>query len=211
MPKSITVEIEPEVLKWLINVNGYKIEDVAKRLRTSKDVVEKWLNRENKPSLKQIKDLSEFFGCSLAVFLLPEPPEELPLPKDRRTIRDSKPLSPKTYKAVRTARWIQYLTESLMRNLNLDTKPKLESFSSTEDPYKKNNADPFIISLSLIKENQQKLLQPRYTIVTEEVSKNNANKPMIPDVCKHYNTKCLNLNEFLKRELEMDIKIKNNR
>jgi len=135
MPKkSIVVEIEPEVLKWLIGTNGYKTEDVAKRLRVSNDLIEKWLNETSKPSLTQVKSLSEFFGCSIAVFLLPEPPKELPLPKDRRTIKESKPLSPKTYKAIRTARWVQYIAESLMKNLSLNIRPKIESVSPKEDP-----------------------------------------------------------------------------
>ena len=90
-------------------------------------------------------------------------------------------------------------------------KEILKNFRNLIDPGKKNNADPFIISLAIIKEKQQKLLQPKHIIVTEELSKNNVNKPMIPDVCKHYNVECLNLNEFLKRELEIEIKIKNNR
>ena len=90
-------------------------------------------------------------------------------------------------------------------------KEILKTFKNLIDAGKKNNADPFVISLALIREKQQKLLQPKYTVVTEEKSKSNVNKPMIPDVCKHYNVECFDLNEFLKRELEMEIKIKNNR
>jgi len=132
--KSIKVEIEPEVLNWLINTNGYKAENVAKRLRVSNDLVKKWLSGKAKPSLLQVKNLSKFFGCSIAVFLLPEPPKALPLPKDRRTIKEAKPLSPKTYRAIKTARWVQYIAESLMKNINLDTKPRIESFSPNSDP-----------------------------------------------------------------------------
>ena len=89
-------------------------------------------------------------------------------------------------------------------------KEIIKSFRNLIDPGKRNNADPFIISLALIKEGQQKLFQPKYTIVTEEVARNNANKPMIPDVCNHYKIECLNLNGFLKKELEMSITVKNN-
>ena len=89
----------------------------------------------------------------------------------------------------------------------------LQKFGQLIDPDKRNNADPFVIALALIKEKQQKLIPPnpiKYTIITEEVPSNNGGRPKIPDICKFYNIEHLNLNEFLKKELELQIKIKNN-
>jgi Zn-dependent peptidase ImmA (M78 family) len=131
--KSLKVEVKPEILKWLLDTSGYKVEDVSKRLSVPKEVVNKWLNGEDTPTLSQIKEMSQQFGRSLAVFLLTKPPEELPLPKDRRSTSGPKPLSPKTYKAIRTARWIQSIAENLMKNLNLDVKPRIKTSSYTED------------------------------------------------------------------------------
>ncbi len=41
MPKkSITVEVNPEVLKWLRESSGWKIEEVSKRLNTTAEAVQ---------------------------------------------------------------------------------------------------------------------------------------------------------------------------
>jgi hypothetical protein len=85
----------------------------------------------------------------------------------------------------------------------------LQKFQNLIDPDKKNNADPFLIALAIINK-QQKLMQAKYTIVTEEVPSNNVSKPKIPDVCNHYKIEYLNLNDFLKKELEIKIEFKNN-
>lgn len=56
---------------------------------------------------------------------------------------------------------------------------------------KKNSADPFVIALA--KENSCK-------VVTEEVRTRSYSSPKIPDVCDHYQIKCLTFVEFAREE-----------
>jgi len=82
--QSFKIGVKPEIFKWLFSTSGYKIEDVSTKLKIPSKTVEKWLSGEDEPTLDNVKELSKFFNRSLAVFLLPKPPEEMPLPKDRR-------------------------------------------------------------------------------------------------------------------------------
>jgi len=98
-----------------------------------------------------------------------------------------------------------------INNIQIEkTREILRIFQNLIDPYSKNNADPFLIALALIREKQQKLVPPTYAIVTEEIINKKLNKTKIPDVCNHYKIECLNLNNFLKKELEIKVEFKNN-
>lgn len=72
MPKkSIIVEVNPEVLKWLRESSGWKIEEVSKRLNTSVEIVTAFENGTKSPTLAQLKILSEIFKRPLASFFYP--------------------------------------------------------------------------------------------------------------------------------------------
>jgi hypothetical protein len=86
----------------------------------------------------------------------------------------------------------------------------LAKFPKLIDHNKPGGADPFLIAYGKIAENQPKLMKAKYIIVAEEKSSGNANKPSIPDVCKFYNLDCISLNDFLNRELKIEITMKNN-
>jgi hypothetical protein len=88
-------------------------------------------------------------------------------------------------------------------------KEILKKFPKLIDHNKVNNADPFLISLATVKEVQQRLIQSKNIVVTEERISNSPSNPKIPNVCAEYDIECIDLNEFLKREFEMVIKLKN--
>jgi len=52
------ISVESSVLKWARETIGKTIEDVARRLDLSENVVEKWENGEKRPTLKQLRELS---------------------------------------------------------------------------------------------------------------------------------------------------------
>jgi Zn-dependent peptidase ImmA (M78 family)/transcriptional regulator with XRE-family HTH domain len=134
--KSFEVFVEPKVFVWARESIGRTIEEVAKQLNVSNGLVKRWENGEKKPTVNQLKKLAQYYKRPLAVFFLPEPPKELSLPKDFRTLPEEtrKPLSPKTRLAIRRARRLQSLAIELKSSLQQEIILKIGSVNLTDDP-----------------------------------------------------------------------------
>lgn len=135
MPKSIIVKVESQVLKWLRESSGWKIEEISKRLKTTPDVVMELESGDRSPTLNQLKILSSSFKRPLASFLLSKPKEEKPLPKDYRFLSNKKDVfDKKTILAIRKSRSLQETSRDLSSNINGETKPKVERAELSDKP-----------------------------------------------------------------------------
>jgi Zn-dependent peptidase ImmA (M78 family)/DNA-binding XRE family transcriptional regulator len=134
--KSFEVIIEPKILVWARESIGRNIEEVANRLHVSENLVKRWESGEKNPTLTQVKTLAIYYKRPLAAFFLPEPPEELSLPKDFRTLSGENPLplSPKTRLAMRRARRLQSLAMELEGELHKDIVIHIGHVSLSDDP-----------------------------------------------------------------------------
>lgn len=135
--KSFTVDVEPKVMKWAIRTSGYTIEELSKKLKTSDGIINAWLEGRKQPTLVQVKNLSKYLKRPIAVFFLPEPPEEKPLPKDYRMFPGREGIfDPKTILAIRNARRLQSVSRELAENLRIDLTPKISHANLTDNARK---------------------------------------------------------------------------
>ena len=135
MPRSLKVEVNPKIFKWLRTSSGWSVEDVSKRLKTSVDVVDAIERGEWQPTLRQLKELSKAYKRPLATFLLSEPVDEPPLPKDYRMLTDKKNVfDKKTIYAIRRARNLQEIGGELLRNMNNLVIPQVEQITISKRP-----------------------------------------------------------------------------
>jgi Zn-dependent peptidase ImmA (M78 family)/DNA-binding XRE family transcriptional regulator len=113
--KSFEVTVEPNILIWARESIGYDHDEAAKRVDVASETLSKWEHGEKKPTLVQLKKLAKLYKRPLAIFFLPSPPKEPPLPKDFRSLPDNrlKPFSLKTRLAIRRARRLQSLATEL--------------------------------------------------------------------------------------------------
>jgi Zn-dependent peptidase ImmA (M78 family) len=133
--KSITVEVNPEVLKWLRESSGWKIEEVSKRLSTTVDNITEFESGRKSPTLTQLKILSVMFKRPLASFFLSKPKEEMPLPKDYRFLPSKTNIfDKKTILAIRKSRSLQNISKELSLNIRYETKAKVEKAKLSENP-----------------------------------------------------------------------------
>ena len=135
--KSMEVGVEPNVLIWARESIGMSIGEVAKRLKTSEDTINKWESREKKPTLIQLKKLARtIYKRPLAAFFLPEPPKEPPFPEDFRTLPQDKkkPFSPKTLLAIRRARRLQSLASELAKSVGREIITEIGRANLSDDP-----------------------------------------------------------------------------
>ncbi len=135
MPRSLKVEVNPEVFKWLRTSSGWSIEDVAKRLKISVEIVEAIEKGERQPTLIQLKELSKAYKRPLASFLLSKPIKEPPMPKDYRMLPDKKDIfDKKTIYNIRKARSLQNIGSELSGNIKYSTKPEIANASINNNP-----------------------------------------------------------------------------
>jgi len=135
MPRSIRTEVKPEVFKWLRTSAGWTIEEVSKKLKTSVETIKAFESGEKAPTLRQLKELSQAFKRPLATFLLSKPIKEKPMPKDYRMLPGKKNIfDKKTIVVLRKARSLQEIGSELSRNIDYQTKPKVERAKISDTP-----------------------------------------------------------------------------
>lgn len=137
MQKSITVEVEPKVLRWLRESAGWNFEDVGSRIKTSAENVKAFEEGRKKPTLRQVTEMSHAFGRPLVAFFLPEPKKEEPLPEDYRMLSGKRGVfDKKTILAIRKARNLQNISRELSQNIKYETKPGIKKAVLTDNPEK---------------------------------------------------------------------------
>jgi len=158
MPKkSPVVDIEVNVLKWLIDSSGWSNDEIAKRLNTSTQNIQKIVAGEKKPTFRQLQELSGIFKRPIAAFLLSKPKAEKPKPKDYRLLPDKvDKFDKKTLLVLRKTRRLQELSKELSRNIKYETKTKLEKAKVTDNPEKIAEKYRNIFELTLEKQRRFK-------------------------------------------------------
>lgn len=159
MLRSMRVAVQPEVFRWLRVSAGWSIEDVSKRLKTSVETVNAFESGGKAPTLRQLKELSRAYKRPLAVFLLSRPVKEKPMPGDYRMLPGRKNVfDKKTILVLRKARSLQEIGNELSRNIDYQTKPKVERVNISDNP--ESIADNYRKRFGLTEEKQKKFKTP---------------------------------------------------
>ncbi len=133
--KTLNVEVEPEIIKWALKSSGWTKEEVILKLKISENTFQGWLNKTTKPTLRQLENLSKYLKRPLAVFFLPEPPRDMPLPHDYRMLPEKAgKFDKKTLLAIRKARRLQNVSTELSKNIDSDIKPDIIPASLSDNP-----------------------------------------------------------------------------
>jgi Zn-dependent peptidase ImmA (M78 family) len=135
--KNAIVKIRPEVLRWAIRASGWKIYELEKKLSIKSDTIEEWLSGSTSPTLGQLEKLSRALRRPLAVFFLPKPPEEMPIPPDFRILPGrSGEYKKETLLALRRARRYQRICRVLLENSGDKLEPLVRHVTLSTDPLK---------------------------------------------------------------------------
>ncbi|MCI2413052.1 MAG: XRE family transcriptional regulator, partial [Cuniculiplasma sp.] len=128
-------EVNPEVLKWLRESSGWKIDEVSKRLGSTSEAILDFETGEKSPTLTQLRRLSELYKRPLASFFLSKPKEEKPLPKDYRFLPNrANVFDKKTILAIRRSRSLQSIGKELSLNIRYETVTKTKKAALTDNP-----------------------------------------------------------------------------
>ncbi|MDN5855433.1 MAG: XRE family transcriptional regulator [Actinomycetia bacterium] len=84
MAKPIPALVEPSVLRWARESVGLIAVAAARKIGVADERVEQWERGETSPSIPQLRKAAEVYKRPLAVFFLPEPPEDFDTLRDFR-------------------------------------------------------------------------------------------------------------------------------
>ena len=135
MPKSLTVMVEPKVLRGLRERLGWNMEEASKKLDTTINIMRDLESGQRYPTMKQLRDLSLAYKHPLASFFLSELKAQKPLPNDYRTLPNKKDMFDKTtIWAIRRSQRLQDIGLNLSQNIKSDIKLKVDHASLDDDP-----------------------------------------------------------------------------
>jgi len=135
--RPVWVGVKPSVMKWVRESIGLTIPEVSKRLNIGEATITEWETGDRKPTLNTLKKLASLYKRPLAIFFLPAPPLEPPLPTDYRVLPEEKrrPLTKQALLAIRRARYLQSVaTELLQEESTGDILLSFEGVSLNDDP-----------------------------------------------------------------------------
>lgn len=133
--KSLEVSINPEVIKWARESSGWGVEEISKKLKTSKENFEKIELGRKLPTFRQLEFLANYFKRPVAIFFLPKPPEEPSIASSFRILpKGMSKFSKDLCLAIRKARHYQSISNDLMKDLRIDSKPKITTATLQDSP-----------------------------------------------------------------------------
>jgi len=115
------VGVQPAVLQWARERAGYSIGQVAERLKRDPAEISGWETGTAAPSYAQLEALAyKLYKRPLAIFFLPNPPQETELKQEFRTLPDFEleQLIPDTRYQLRLAHAFQLSLKELNDNVN---------------------------------------------------------------------------------------------
>lgn len=115
------VGIQPKVLRWARARAGYSVEDIANKLKRDPAEVRAWEAGNAAPTYAQLEKLAyDLYKRPLALFFLPEPPQEAEVKQEFRTLPNAEmdQLLPNTRYLLRLGQAFQLSLKELTEGMN---------------------------------------------------------------------------------------------
>lgn len=124
------VDVNPDVLRWALDRSG------EQGIVSEKFPVTEWINKEKRPTLKQLENFARSTSVPLGYFFLSKPPEEeqLPIPHFRTGERYTTRPSPNLLETVQTMERRQGWMRDYLIELGQEPLPFVGSVTLADDP-----------------------------------------------------------------------------
>ena len=148
--------ITPSVMQWARERAKLPIEEAARKIRRPLEDIQGWEDGSLRPSIAQARKAAKVYRRPLAVFYLPEPPNEFETLRDFRVLPDSdlREYSSELSLLIRTARNRQEWTREYLLDEEVDILPFVGSCSLQNTP--RDIASDILRVLQILPKDQQK-------------------------------------------------------
>lgn len=86
MPVSEYASINPDLLRWAREVSGYDVAEAAQKMQIKPERLVAAETFTDMLTIAQLRRVAEVYKRPVDIFYLPDPPEQLPAPRDFRTL-----------------------------------------------------------------------------------------------------------------------------
>jgi len=131
--KSFKIKINPEIIKWVIKTMNIPEDEIIKKLKINKNILNSWLTNKDKPTYVQLQKFSKLAGMSPLIFLYDKIPDEEP-DKIFRNYNSQNKKSYKTLKAIKHIEFLQNIAGELYDNLNKSKEADIEKYNIKYKP-----------------------------------------------------------------------------
>ena len=121
MKNVLTTGVQPPILRWARQTIGLSVEEAANKLKRDAREIEEWESGVSSPTYSQLEKLAyEVYKRPLALFFMPNAPEEKPPQREFRSLPESDllTLSPDTRLRIRYAHAYQAALKDLFQGRN---------------------------------------------------------------------------------------------
>ena len=135
VPTTVTMRINPAVLKWVMDSEGWEVDELAEESGLSPESIRRWTTAESDVSLHDLKKMSARFTRPLSTLFMAEAPATT-VPKYRRSGGSAQgaKLSRKVLEVVRRARYVQGNAAELLDEMNRDAEPRVRRATIGQNP-----------------------------------------------------------------------------
>ena len=124
------IDIKANILKWAIARAGYDLQEFTTKVPN----VQKWINREKQPTVKQLEDFSKKVHLPFGYLFLPNPPEEkLPIPFFRTNNPQATKVSVNVYDTILLLQQRQDWLREYLKDNDFKTIPFVGKFRNNEN------------------------------------------------------------------------------
>jgi Zn-dependent peptidase ImmA (M78 family) len=133
--RRVIAKANPKIMTWAIQTSGWKIEELADKLKIKGPELLDWMSDQASPSVRQLEELADALKRPMAIFFLSELPKEMPLPKDYRLLPNkTDEFDKETLLAIRRARRQQRAAKGLLQGQNDSSRPDVNHESLLANP-----------------------------------------------------------------------------
>ena len=135
MSNTVTMKVNPAVLRWVLDSEGWEVDELAGETGLDPDRMRRWTTAESDVSLRDLKRMSSKFRRPMSVLLMAEvPPTTVPRYRRRGGDPAGARLSRPVLEVIRRARFVQDNAAELLDAMNREAGPKVRRATLDQSP-----------------------------------------------------------------------------
>lgn len=178
MESPVMIRIDPGVLRWVMDNEGWEVDELAREAGLSALQLRKWVSSESDISLDDIRKMSDKFRRPMSVLFMAEAPDTVIPPQYRKCCGDgqAKPrMSRDMLDVIREARFVQDNAAELLHEMGKSIRPdvRMAAVGRSAEVEAARNAEMLGIKPPQIAEGGAASEEKRYDTIREKIESRN--------------------------------------
>ena len=136
MAPAASIRINPAVLKWVMDNEGWEADELARETNLSASQIRRWASAESDISIRDLRRMSAKFKRPMSVLYMAEAPDVAVPPHYRRSGGDKAAAGPSrgALDVIRKARHLQSSAAEMLHDMGRDARPNVHAATIGQSP-----------------------------------------------------------------------------